>query len=440
MESEKHLTFSRESQPNDNNSFDRCIIMSFDNNSLVSSPTLSLGSPFGSPSRQYGITERGPDPKDPELDRRLLQRLLDPEKRGRSFSEFLKKDVQFFGEQRQTSSKEAFRRRTQVINRNRRLLKLARSKPEWITRYCVSLGILDTSNPHHRSTLTEFFEIPDEVFQSPTLKSPPPSCPTPPRKSTDWPTDESERLDLDKVPQFNIDMVRSLEDEFCIPAGLKVWNNKPCSVSLDFDEVNNNPSGVIPRLTPNEKEGDVLVDTMDIRIGVVDMKDIVGDRSRHFYQGRLKQDKKSFYIFTPCHPDCMTNSKIQDSYYSMVKDEDQGKATSKKQTVAIEQKKEESTIECRLLEFHFPPGIKGSTKYFNNGEEKSQLKRRLNTCLPEYSYHDAGATKKFKQMNKEVWFKIPIEGTDARTSKPTEKAAPDDAAAALAGTLSGLSL
>jgi len=39
-----------------------------------------------------------------------------------------------------------------------------------------------------------------------------------------------------------------------------------------------------------------------------------------------------------------------------------------------------------------------------------------------------------------VWFKIPIEGTDARTSKPTEKAAPDDAAAALAGTLSGLSL
>ena len=231
-----------------------------------------------------------------------------------------------------------------------------------------------------------------------------------------------------------------LEDDYVIPAGLKVWNNKAMPVYLDVDEPNNNPSGMIPRFTPNEAVGDVLVDTIDVRIGVMDMKDIVGDKSRHFYQGRMKKDMKSFYLFTPCHPDSMTNSKIQESYYNNVKDEAQGKATNTKQVISIEQKKEESSTECRLIEFFFPDGMKGSTKYFNHGEGKTLLKRRLKTCMPDYAYFDSGASKKFKQMNKEVWFKIPIDGSDAPTSKPTATAAPDDAAAALAGTLSGLSL
>ena len=404
-----------------------------DEDSLLSSPSLSY---LQSPPRQHGYAATGPDPKDIELDRRLLQRLLFPETRNETFAAFCAKDEEFFGSyKRKGSSDDSFKRRIQVRNRNNKLISLSKKRPELFAKHCLALGVLDYEIANHRAIVGEFLRLPEQLLQSPSFRSPErlhSSTPNPSSPQALSPLPHSpNRLE---TPASTMGI-----DEYYVPSGLKVYG-KPHSIYLDFDEPYNNPSGVIPRITPNEVEGDFIMDTMDIRIGVNDMRDIQGDKSANFYQARLKKDKKSFYFYTPMHPDNMTNPKIQESYYSAVTGEDQGKATSKKQVVGMEQKKVDTQVDCRLLEFHFPTNMKGSTKYFNNGEQSNQLKRRINTCNPSYKYNDAGASKQFKQFHKEIWFKIPIHGTDVPNKIISPKAGPDDVGAALAGTLNGLTL
>jgi len=374
--------------------------------------------------------KRGPDPKDTELDRRLVQRLLSPEDHKQPLNAFCRLDEEFFGSQKKGASTKAFKRREQVRARNRKLEELCRKSPSSFVKHCSNLGVFEHINDEQRERVQEILCLPNDLVLSPPLLEKT-------RPSNDEP---SLFIPQQQVAVIIEDMSDPF-DKFEIPRGIKPWG-KPQVMTLDLEEINNNPCGIIPRYTPQEKveTTDTLTDCIEIRVTAHDFKDVL-DNTSTMYQARLQADKKSMYFFVPCQPDHMLNPKIQESYYSAT-DGPQGKASNLKQVNAMAKKKRETQeVDCKLVELVFPRGMKASTKYFNYGEDNLRLKRQMKTIAPDYKYKDKGTEHKYKQLHKEIWWKIPIEGTDGTTK--FDDSAPvveDDAANALAGNFVNLQL
>jgi len=97
--------------------------------------------------------------KDVELEKRLLRRLVSPE-RAKPFADLCYTDIDFFGSPRDEQGK---KRRQQVQNRNKKLESLSKEDPGEFLRRCNQYGVLDNSK-EQAEVIRELFGI-DETFQ-----------------------------------------------------------------------------------------------------------------------------------------------------------------------------------------------------------------------------------------------------------------------------------